>query len=100
MLQKFAQVETVFPDYVLQDYLIYYACCHFPSVAKDMEKCREVPCEYRNELAAIMAQPYDEERYRELIKTDFIFKLSFRSAWEKEKNGLPTFYGKFIAGEL
>lgn len=100
MLQAIAIKEAMIPDYVMQDYLIYYTCRNFPEVASDMENCRNIPCLHRNTLALLMGQPYDAERYWKLTEKDFVFKLSFRTAWPVEINGQSTFYQKLLAGEL
>lgn len=97
MLQAIAQRESYWPDYVIQDYLIFYACRMFPSVRKDMEISQKWQCDYRNELASLMNQPYDEKKYRQLLQSDFFFKLSFRSNCASKTNGgRATFYGKLI----
>lgn len=97
MLQKIAEQEKSTPDYVIIDYLIYYACRNFPSVAKDMENCRTLPCDHRNDLASMMNRPYDEDAYRRLTASDFVFKLSFRTSWTPCIDGRRTFYGKILS---
>lgn len=98
MLKLMAEREKGLLDYVIIDYLIYYACRKFPSIAADMERCQSIPCKHRNTLASIMNQAYNEETYRNLIKTDFVFKLSFRSPWtEKTGTGEQTFYGRLLS---
>lgn len=97
MLQAIAQRESYWPDYVIQDYLFFYACRMFPSVKEDMEASQKWRCDYRNELASLMNQSYDEEQYRKLVQSDFFFKLSFRSNWKSRTNaGRTTYYGKLI----
>lgn len=98
MLQAIAKQEQVWPDYVIQDYLIYFACRNFPKVKKEVEKSQEWSCKYRNELANVMNEPYDEVQYRQLIQSDFFFKLSFRTSWKKEINGKLTYYGRILSG--
>ena len=97
MLIAFAKKENVWPDYVIQDYLIYYASKHFPIVdvmMNEMKLCG-ILCDKRNALATIMNEEYNEERYQELTKDNYFFKLSFRTKWyEKTNKGKPTFYGK------
>ncbi len=98
MLQEMALNEKATPDYVIIDYLIYYACRHFKSVRENMEKCREIPCNQRNRLALLMNEPYDAEIYRRLTKEDFVFKLSYRADWKsRTRDGRCTFYGKLIS---
>lgn len=100
MLKAIAVREDYWPDYVIQDYLIYYACREFPTVCKDMNEVKRIPCVHRNDLASVMDKPFNEETYNHLFETDFVFKLSFRSDWQSyTKDGQPTFYGKLI-GEI
>lgn len=99
MLQAIAVNENYWPDYVIQDYLIYYACIHFPMVKNDMDNCQLYESKYRNHLANLMNMPYDEKIYKDLIKSDFVFKLSFRSPWMKQtSDGRMTFYGRILDG--
>lgn len=51
MLQAIAINERCWPDYVIQDYLILYACRNFQQVRNDMQKCQKYECKYRNRLA-------------------------------------------------
>lgn len=98
MLTVIAEQEVYWPDYVLQDYLIHYACRHFPTVADDMDNIKKIPCNHRNDLASVMNEPYNADTYNKLIATDSVFKLSFRSPWrETTEQGQQTFYGKLIS---
>ena len=97
MLIEIAKRENVIPDYVTIDYLIYLAIRLFPETHKDLEKAKEIQCTNRHKLALIMNEPYDSNKYNELIKNDFIFKLSFRANWNKAtKEGKQTFYGRIL----
>lgn len=101
MLQAIAVGEKSTPDYVIIDYLIYTACRLFPQVKQELGSCHEIhPCENRNALAKLMNEPFDMGKYKELCRTDFVFKLSFRSGWNTlTHNGQETFYGHLITGE-
>ena len=47
---------------------------------------------------SVIVPAYNEEEYKGLITTDYIFKLSFRSNWQvATPNNLTTYYGKLIA---
>ena len=97
MLQAIAIREKYWPDYVVQDYLIYYACRKFPQIGAMMTECNKINFINRNRLAEIMNCPFGEEEYQSLIASDYVFKLSFRSDWRKEtKAGKVTYYGKLI----
>lgn len=97
MLIEIAKRENVIPDYVTIDYLIYLAIRLFPETHQDLEKAKEIPCSNRHKLALMMNEVYDENKYKELIKDNFIFKLSFRANWYKTtKEGKQTFYGRIL----
>lgn len=100
MMQAIAIKECYWPDYVLQDFLIYYACRRFPQIGQAMTACNEIEFKNRGTLASLMNNPYNEEEYKDLITTDYIFKLSFRTKWNKfAPQGRPTYYGHLIARE-
>lgn len=97
MLIAIGEREKQWPDYVIQDYLIYYAYKHIPGIIDMLEESKTIPCNKRNELAIIMDEEFNEDKYRELTKDDFVFKLSFRTKWEKcNENGNETFYGRCL----
>lgn len=99
MLQAIGEREKCWPDYVIQDYLIYYACRFFPDVQKSMKQIQGVSGEKRNDLAKIMNQPFDMNQYNDLTSSDFVFKLSFRSPWiAKTQSDVDTFYGRILTG--
>lgn len=97
MLISIAEHEKQWPDYVIQDYLIYYAYKNIPGIANMLEESKTIPCNNRNKLATIMNERYNENKYQELIKDNFIFKLSFRANWQTTtKDGTETFYGRIL----
>lgn len=86
-------------DYLLTDYLIVLA----------QEKCvyikeafNKIPNNNSNcdELYKILKEPYNEEKWNKLKKNTFLFKLSWKYNFPKENNGIKTFYGKIVDGEL
>lgn len=86
-------------DYVLIDYFINYCFRYSKCFRNDIKKmCITNP--KRNGFAMIMGQEYEEDKYKELLSTDFIFKLSYRTTWKTEKEGKHTFYQKLLSGEL
>ena len=97
MLIEIAKKETVIPDYVTIDYLIFLAIRTFSQTHEDLERAKDIPCANRHKLATIMNDAYSHNRYKELIENDFIFKLSFRANWNKTtKDGDETFYGRIL----
>lgn len=98
MLIEIAIKEQIIPDYVTIDYLIYYAIRNIPATHNDIEKAKTFKCGKRHKLATIMNEAWSEERYQELLKEDYFFKLSFRANWkENTESGEPTFYGTLIS---
>ncbi len=101
MMISIAEREKQWPDYVIQDYLIYYAYKNIPGIMEMLEQSKTIPCNKRNELANIMNNEFNEGEYRELTKNDFVFKLSFRTKWEKKtEKGEQTFYGRILEGTI
>lgn len=99
MLQTIGEREKYWPDYVIQDYLIYYACRFFPEVQESMKQIQGVSGKKRNDFALIMNQPFNLIEYMDLTSSDFAFKLSFRSPWKiKTSSGEETFYGRILDG--
>ncbi|MDE6282632.1 MAG: capsular polysaccharide synthesis protein, partial [Muribaculaceae bacterium] len=97
MLAAMIENEPMTVDYVLIDYLIYYAVHNFPDVEDEFKTFRTLPCENRGKLATLMMQPYNDDIYKNLCKTDFVFKLSFRTQWQSlTPDGQLSFYGKLI----
>lgn len=99
MLQAIGEREKCWPDYVIQDYLIYYACRNFLDVQKSMKKIQGFSGKKRNDFASMMNQPFNMNQYNDLISSDFAFKLSFRASWKtKTSLGVDTFYGRLLNG--
>lgn len=97
MLQAIGEREEYWPDYVIQDYLIYYACRNFPDVQATMKQMQGVSGKNRNEFAQLMNHTFNMKQYNELTSNDFAFKLSFRSLWKmKNASGEQTFYGRIL----
>lgn len=97
MMQAIAIRERCWPDYVLQDFLIYYTCRKFPKVGEAMTECNTTEFRFRNQLAEFMNHPYSEPEFKRLTATDYVFKLSFRAGWQSTTTeGLTTYYGKLI----
>lgn len=97
MLIEIAKKENRIPDYVTIDYLIYLGVRLLPEVEIDFEKAKEITSKNRHELAKRMNKAFDKDEYDELIRDNFIFKLSFRTKWEKKtEKGEQTFYGRIL----
>ena len=93
------QIECLI-DYLLIDYLLFFAYNEFDECRKMIDDVPENNLK-RNELWALMNQKYDENRYNEITKDTWLFKLSYKTELnEKTVDGEDTFYGKMIKGEL
>lgn len=100
MLKAIAEREKVWPHYVILDYLIYSAYRLYPEVRDSMERCT-LWGNNRLILATMMNNKFEEKQYNNLIKTDFCFKLSFRTAWQKyTSDGKLTFNGRILSGTI
>ncbi len=92
-----AKSDNPWPDYVFQDFLIYYAIHNIPGIKEQFDAMKELPCTHRGTLANLMNQPFDQEKYDQICKNDFVFKLSYRANWKAQcENGDKTFYGELI----
>lgn len=101
MMISIAVREKQWPDYVIQDYLIYYAYKNIPGIEEMLAQSTAIPCRNRNKLAEMMNDKFDEKRYKELVENDFVFKLSYRAKWKKETaEGAQTFYGRILNGVI
>lgn len=90
----------IWPDYVYQDFLIYYALKHFPNIRSQIGLIQKYPCKQRNTLASIMNKTFNSGQYDSLCATDNFFKLSYRANWNSvTPDGKQTFYGKLISNE-
>lgn len=85
-------------DYLLVDYVLLLIYRNIPRAKEIIDN---LP--YNNpqieELQNRMNQIYDEQDYQSLInqsETDF-FKLSWRMNFEKQKDGMQTYYGYFLS---
>ena len=97
MLTEIAIKEHIIPDYVTIDYIMYYAIRNIPEKQADIEKAKDIKCNNRHCLATMMNEEYNEDRYKELTRNDYFFKLSSRACWQiTTKEGKSTFYGKLI----
>lgn len=86
-------------DYLLTDYLIVLAQKKDKNIAKLFD---EIPNNNPNcdELFKVLQEPYNEKKWNEIKKDTMLFKLTWKQKFLKEKNGVKTFYGKLIDGEL
>jgi hypothetical protein len=99
ILLQFAQKEDVWPEYLLQDRLIGFAHENIPSAKLSIDETPDNNTR-RFMLFALMNEAYDEHTYKELIKDNFLFKLSYKAHYKLNCNGEKTFYAQLIANNL
>ena len=100
MLLAHAQKADCWIDYLLQDYLIFLASLKFDQCNDNVVNLDENNLG-RGLLWGIMNLQYDKDKYQEISKNTWIFKLSYKTTLNKKTaDGNDTFYGKLISGEL
>jgi hypothetical protein len=90
------------PFYLFMDYMYDYAYRHNPEIRAMMDAVPQNNTR-RNDLHFMLNKPYDTQAYLELIKQNWLFKLSYKTPWkERTEDGRQTFYGLIVSrnGEL
>lgn len=83
--------------YLVIDYLYDYAYRHNPAIRAMIDAIPENN-ERRNALHFMLNNPYSEEKYKDLIKENWLFKLSYKTPWkEATEDGKTTFYGMLLS---
>jgi len=96
ILETHAQESKVLIDHFLIDYAICYAYENFECVKSMMDACPENNTK-RNELHFLLNTKFEENKYQQVIKNDWLFKLSYKTQWRKiDRDGDLTFYGEFL----
>lgn len=96
MLTAIALREDVWPDYVIQDYLFYYACRNIPGIKEQMDMIN-LHNPNKDQLAFLMPKEFDSEQYKKLTEKECFFKLRYRTPWPMyTKGGKETFYGRIL----
>ena len=86
-------------DYLMVDYMIVLAQRYDERIAKIFAdiKPNNPQCD---ELYKVMGDKFDEKKWKDLKKATYLFKLSWKYQYPKEKDGVETFYGKLINGNM
>lgn len=96
MLQSIAINETIWPDYVIQDYLYFYACRKSYQIQEWM-KLINIHNPNKDKLALLMANEFDAQEYSKLIENEVFFKLRYRKKWPVQtETGKETFCGRIL----
>ncbi len=86
-------------DYLMVDYMIVLAQKYDKRIAQIFAdiKPNNPECD---ELYKVMGEQFDESKWCALKEDTYLFKLSWKYQYPREKNGVPTFYGKLLKGNL
>lgn len=96
MLSEIALREKYWPDYVIQDYLFYYACRNFPIVRKQFAEMN-IHNPNKDTLAFFMDKEFNLGEYQNLTKNECFFKLRYRKAWPiSTPDGRETYYSRIL----
>ncbi len=100
MLLLHAKDNECLIDYLLIDYLLLFSCNLFESSRVEILSVEENNVN-RGIFWSYMNEKYDKNKYQEISKNTWIFKLSYKTILNKKTDGGDeTFYGKLISGEL
>lgn len=99
MLIAVCEREELFPDYLFQDRLLDYAHRKIAASKQSMD-ATPTNSTRRFMLYPKMNHPFDRNFYSDLISTDWIFKLSYKSFYQKVCDGKETFYSKMMDGSI
>ena len=99
MLYAINKNEQCLPHYLILDYLIDYAYRKNQQVQQMISNQVEYNTK-RNQLHFLLNSEFGEKIYSDLIKHDWMFKLSYKTPWKRTVNGNPTFYGKLLDEQL
>lgn len=99
MLIAFCEREKLWPDYLIQDFLIDYAFNHFPSVREAMLSCPNNNPK-RSDLWIRMNKVFDTKEYMMISQDNWFFKLSYKSHLVTSINGNMSYYGAIVNGIL
>ena len=86
-------------DYLMVDYMIVLAQKYDKRIAEIFAdiKPNNPECD---ELYKVMGEKFDEKLWNDMKKDTYLFKLSWKYQYPKEIDGVLTFYGMLLNGEL
>ena len=95
MLTAVCIKENIWPTYLFVGYLLDFAYKHLPATKAAIDAIPQNNTR-RFMLFALMNKPWNEEVYNDLIKDNFIFKLSYKANYKLTCDGEKTFYAQLI----
>ena len=84
------------PFYLLIDYLYDYAYRKIPEIKQMVDAIPENNVK-RGQLHFMLNKPWNQQEYEQLVKNNWVFKLSYKTKWKTTCNGQPTFYEKLMS---
>lgn len=99
MLVAACEKEEVWPDYLFQDRVLDFA---YRNIAASKIAIESLPDNSikRYLLYPMMNKPFDKKFYKELIATEWLFKLSYKSFYQEYSNGKKTFWSSILNGTI
>lgn len=95
ILIRMALSNKLWPDYLFQDYVFNYAKTHLKSTKEALKQLSDNNTQ-RFLLFSWMNKPFNPQKYQDLIKNNWIFKLSYKACYEDYIDGKATFYHQLI----
>lgn len=92
---SFYSTNSNIPFYLFIDYLYDYAWRKIPEVRQMLDAVPENNVK-RGQLHFILNKPWNQQEYEQLVKNNWVFKLSYKTKWKTTCNGQPTFYAKLV----
>ena len=94
MLIAFASTSNYLMDYLLNDYLMLLAYEEIP-IVREVINALPANNENRNALHFLLNEEYNSKKYKEITNNNWLFKLSYKTQWNKFTNdGKFTFFGQ------
>lgn len=95
---NYIEMDGIFIDYLLFDYVTYLAYINFEDIREDILNIPDNNIDF-GWLFHVMDLPYDEEKEKKMFSTDTIaYKLSYKKRWKLYSKGKKTFYNVFLNG--
>lgn len=92
--------EVIFIDYLLVDYMIFFAYSKFSGIKEDIDKIPDNNIDF-GWLFHVMNKPVNIEKAHQMFNSDtFTYKLSWKMKWKRTVHGKKSYYSAFLDGDL
>lgn len=92
ILYKMHTIDKYLPDYVILDFIFFYAYQHFDYITALIDDVPEYSVN-RNQLWFCMNKEFRQDEYEKICENNYIFKLSYKTQLVDQVAGKETFYG-------